>query len=156
MDRRWAVLLVIVMLAALAPSAALAGKAKVMDEITKITWTGEGGAFAGRCSTRVTIDYTVGRGATRLYQIEIWQSGATPRLVGISNKVERDGSVTWAFQNTDYWGVSDDHVPGAPVYVRARLWDSKFVSPLASAETNTYTFSATEACPSGGTLASYQ
>jgi hypothetical protein len=150
MNRRWIVLLVIVMLAALAPSSALAGKLKAMDEITKITWTSLGdGLYNGTCASNVTVQYTVAKGAPRRYEILIMQGDGYLQAAG--NKVERDGEVSRNFNETTYYDPDEQPVVVAPAWVRVRLIDNKSNS-VAQEQTLPYQFSAGSCPPTGTSL----
>ncbi len=118
MNRRWSVALVIVMLAALAPSAALAAPPeKPGDAITGILWEAGGGDSGYQCTNWITLDYTVAKGPSRYVSIQMKLVGSDyiPNHAG-PIKVERDGSMQV------YLGLAGSF-GGFPAYVSVRLTD---------------------------------
>jgi hypothetical protein len=119
MKRRWSVALVIVMLAALAPSAALAAPPeKPVDAITGILWEAGGGDSGYECSNWITVDYTVAKGPPRYVSIQMKLVGSDyiPNQTLTPIKVERDGSMAV------YLGLAGSF-DGLPAYVSVRLTD---------------------------------
>ena len=77
MNRHWSVALVIVVLAALAPSAALgAAPPKPADEIISIEWTALA-STAGTCQSAATVTFTVARGPERMIEAAVVLANAT-------------------------------------------------------------------------------
>ncbi len=77
MNRRWSVALVIVVLAALAPCAALgAAPPKPADEIVSIEWRALENS-AGTCQSAATVTFTVARGPERMIEAAVVLANAT-------------------------------------------------------------------------------
>jgi hypothetical protein len=145
--RRWAVLLVIILLAALAPSTALAAKpAQPVDAITKIEWVAGPGyeAWEGHsvCSTKVVVTFTVAKGSPR--DLYAYYRSDTNNYYGAltGGKAERDGNQEIVFfaQNLESYN---------PRFVMVLLYTKK-EGTVASAQVPEYAFPA-NGCEAEGT-----
>jgi hypothetical protein len=140
------------MLAALAPSAALAAPpVKPADAITGVTWTGIQGSN-GECGTKVTISYTVAKGPTRIVAAEIRQAAGYIQATSVA--AQRGGGTTDFNFTTTYWDVAPPLTNGAPVWVAAQLYAKGVTVAGPVLTTPSVNFPETGLCPTGP-LASY-